>query len=85
MNDNEYDLKGFVYEEIIKECNRYNLVKRQIDYLSYVWLQWKNNRPRLDPNGEIHPPFEERINNEIKHREQLLSNESKSCLRKTKS
>jgi DNA-directed RNA polymerase subunit RPC12/RpoP len=70
----EYDLKNFVYDGIIKECNEYALIKRQIDYLSYVLLQWKNNPPRLDPNGEITPTFEERINNEILFRTILLDN-----------
>jgi hypothetical protein len=70
----EYDLKNFVYDGIIKECNEYALIKRQIDYLSYVLLQWKNNPPRLDPNGEITPTFEERINNEILFRMTLVNN-----------
>lgn len=61
----KYDLKGFKYKDIIEESKKFNLADKR-EYFNLVLKEWKVNRPRLDPNGELVPSFEERIEVEIK-------------------
>ena len=62
MADKEkYDIKNYVYTDIIEECNRYTEPEEQVNYLRFVLYKWENDPPRLDLNGTLVPPFEERI------------------------
>ncbi len=61
----KYDLRGFRYKEIIEESKKFNLTEKR-EYFNLVLKEWKTNRPRLDPNGELVPSFEERIKEELK-------------------
>jgi hypothetical protein len=68
----DFDVRGFLYEEVINECDKYKTVEDQIEYLQYVMTEWKFNRPRLDPNGDITPRFGERIETEIEKKKDIL-------------
>jgi hypothetical protein len=61
----KYDLKGFNYKEIIEESKIFNLADRR-EYFNLILKEWKLNPPRLDPNGELDPSFEDRINEELR-------------------
>lgn len=68
----DFDVRGFLYKDVLEECSNYKAVEEQIDYLRYVLREYQINPPRLDPNGEIKPSFKERIEIEIEYREKLL-------------
>ena len=65
----KFNLRGWIYDDIIEECNSYDEINKQIIYLKYVLTEWNTNRPRLDPNGTLFPIFENRIKMEIEKRE----------------
>ncbi|KAF0146142.1 MAG: hypothetical protein FD143_3347 [Ignavibacteria bacterium] len=69
----DFDVRGFLYEEVINECDKYKTVEEQIEYLKYVLKEFKINPPRLDPNGEVKPNFKEKMEIEIEYREKMLN------------
>lgn len=73
-------MKGFVYEDVIKQCNAYGSVNDQIRYLKAIYHKWMNNRPKHDPNGDMTPNFQERISNEIKFREEIIKEDDKNII-----
>ena len=68
----DIDVRGFLYEEVINECDKYKTEIDQVEYLKNVLIEWKNNKPRLDPNGDMIPRFGERIETEIEKRNDIL-------------
>ena len=52
----KYNLRGFKYKEIIEEGKKFNLADKR-EYFNKVLKEWKVNRPRLDPNGELGSEF----------------------------
>lgn len=78
-----FDLRGFIYEEILEESEKLKSDELKLEYFSYVLREWILNPPRLDPNGEMKPSFEERIKEiirdlELKLNNGLLTKESKT-------
>lgn len=67
----KYNQRGFVYDEIMKECAVYEM-DEQIRYLKYALNKWNTERPGLDPNGTLIPPFSERLKREIEYREEEI-------------
>ena len=78
MADKEkYDIKNYVYTEIIEECSKYTEPGEQVNYLKFVLYKWENDPPRLDLNGTLVPPFEERIRNKINRIEMVIEDREK--------
>lgn len=67
-----YNTRGFIYNDIMDECKKFKTDEEQLAYLNYVYKEWLNNRPRLDPNGDMYPRIWTKLENEIRTREHLL-------------
>ena len=72
MIDEKFDVKGFDYNLVMRECESKKTIDEQIKYLRYVLMEWRLNPPRLDPNGEIIPTFEKRLEMQIEDREKEI-------------
>jgi hypothetical protein len=73
MIDEKFDVKGFDYNLVMKECESKKTIDEQLRYLRYLLMEWRLNPPRLDPNGEIVPSFEKRLEIQITYREETTS------------
>jgi hypothetical protein len=73
----DFNLHGFDLELIMKESKEKE-IEESIDYLKYVLHKWEMNPPRLDPNGTLIPPFEERVQKEIEYRMINIENKTRS-------
>lgn len=69
MKEKEYDLRDFKFEDVMDECEKYESIEEQVDYLFFVEKKWISENPLLDPNGPGKPNFTERIRAEIELRE----------------
>ena len=47
VDTEKYDIKNYVYTEIIEECNKYTEPEEQVNYLKFVLYKWENDPPRL--------------------------------------
>lgn len=56
-----FNLHGFLYQRITEELECFKTDEERLVYSSFVLKEWILNPPRLDPNGELKPSFEERI------------------------
>lgn len=73
--ESSYDLRGFVYEDILEECKKFDNIKERLDYLYHIKNEWITKPPELDPNGELHPTFPEKIDLDIHKLEKKLERE----------
>lgn len=69
----KFDVRGFLYSNVIQECVKYKSIEEQLEYLNYVLREFQLNKPRLDPNGEVKPNFKEKIEIEIEYREKMTN------------
>ena len=72
-----YNLRGFVYEDILDECKKYDTVE-QIRYLEYVLLKWETEEPEVNPNGEMIPSFEEKLMRRISYLKNRINEEDEN-------
>ena len=73
----EYDLHGFIYEEIVNECEKFKTNSERVKYLNFVLLQWETDPPEIDPNGETNPLTGDKFKLLRDHFNELLQKELK--------
>lgn len=69
----KFDVRGFLYSNVMEECVKHKTIEEQLEYLSYILKEYQLNKPRLDPNGEVKPNFKDKIEIEIEYREKMLN------------
>ena len=73
----EFNLHGFVYEEIVNECKNFESNSDRVKYLNFVLLQWETDPPEIDPNGETNPLTGDRFKLLRDHFDDLFQKELK--------